>query len=267
MKEALGAPIARLQRWGDGVDAPAAGARNLYPQGFEMKWDVPGAIKQFGHTTARVEAIMEKGNEKAAKSFKQHNLRLLPEQAAALYAYTEEKPEKLYNRLNYAMRTPNSDSELHRYSDYLHHVQTALSNLPAHLSLYDGKVYRGIKIRVKPENYGTVIGDKIIVTGDERVTWQAFSSSTKNSTTSLSFVEHLPGGRLRGSLFIIESKKGKLISTFSAYEAEDEVLFDANSQFKVLKRATSKEEKRTMLDELSKYETSELDVYSLEQLM
>ena len=65
----------------------------------------------------------------------------------------------------------------------------------------------------------------------------------------------------------IESKKGKLISTFSAYEAEDEVLFDANSQFKVLKRATSEQEKRRMLDELSKYETSEIDVYSLEQLM
>ena len=244
-------------RWGDGVDAPAAGARNLYPQGFEMKWDVPDAIKQFGHTTVRVEAIMEKGNEKAAKSYKQHNLRLLPEQAAALYAYTEEEPEKLYNRLNYAMRTPNSDSELHRYSDYLHHVQTALSNLPAHLSHYDGKVYRGIKIRVKPENYAQ----------DERVTWQAFSSSTKNSSTSLSFVEHLPGGRLRGSLFIIESKKGKLISSFSAYEAEDEVLFDANSQFQVLEQATSEEEKRAMLDELSNYDTSELDVYSLVQLM
>ena len=222
-----------------------------------MKWDVPGAIKQFGHTTVRVEAIMEKGNEKAAKSLKQHNLPLLPEQAAALYAYTEEKPEKLYRRLNYAMRTPDSESELHGYADYLHHVQTALSNLPAHLSHYDGKVYRGIKIRVKPENYAQ----------DERVTWQAFSSSTKNSSTSLSFVEHLPGGRLRGSLFIIQSIKGKLISSFSAYEAEDEVLFDANSQFKVLKRATSEQEKRTMLNELSKYETSELDVYSLEQLM
>ena len=37
LKAALGSPDSRAARWGDGVDAPAAGTRNLYPQGFEMQ--------------------------------------------------------------------------------------------------------------------------------------------------------------------------------------------------------------------------------------
>ena len=201
----------------------------------------------------RVEAIMEAGREKAARSMP--HTPLLAEHAAALYAYTEEASEQLYTRLNYVIRTPNTDSELFRYAGYIKHVQTALSSLPTHLSRFHGKVYRGINRRVKPENYAR----------DERVTWQAFSSSTKNSSIALNFVDK-QGSKLRGSLFIIESNKGKLISSFSAYEAEDEVLFDANSQFQVLEQATSEEEKRAMLDELSNYDTSELDVYSLQQL-
>merc|ERR1719482_387485 len=98
-----------------------------------------------------VEAIMEAGREKAARSMP--HTPLLAEHAAALYAYTEEAPEQLYTRLNYVIRTPNTDSELFRYAGYIKHVQTALSSLPTHLSRFHGKVYRGINRRVKPENY------------------------------------------------------------------------------------------------------------------
>ena len=45
-------PLARVKRWGDGLEAPAAGLRNFVPQGFEVTLDVSDAIARFGHSAS-----------------------------------------------------------------------------------------------------------------------------------------------------------------------------------------------------------------------
>ena len=118
MKEALGAPIARLQRWGDGVDAPAAGARVFFPDGFELTQTVEEAIAQFGsHDKQALANTMAESRQKALAKKK-----LRPDSAAAIYAYTEET--NLYHDLNHAMRTPGPDAEskLKRYAPFIKHT-------------------------------------------------------------------------------------------------------------------------------------------------
>jgi hypothetical protein len=245
----------RVKRWGDGLEAPAAGSRNFVPQGFEVTLDVPEAIACFGHSASHVTQIMDAGRAKASTS----PTPLAPAHAAALYAYTEETP--LYGTLNYTMRTPHTDStptdtELKRYADYLVHTERALGSLPTHVSGLQGKVYRGIKALLNPDVYAP----------GKRITWQAFSSSTKKQTATLEFVNVLPGRKLSGSLFVIDSITAKDIRHFSAIPSEEEVLFPPNSQFKVEKVVTSEQEKKALLDQLGAYNMADLDVYVLKQM-
>jgi hypothetical protein len=247
-------PVARVKRWGDGLDAPAAGARNFVPQGFEVTLDVPEAIAQFGHSASHIAQIMDAGRAKAFTS----PTPLAVAHAAALYAYTEETP--LYGTLNYTMRTPHTsstptDSDLKRYADYLTHTWSALGSLPTHVSESQGKVYRGIKVLLNPDVYAP----------GKRITWQAFSSSTKKQTATLDFV-NISGRKLSGSLFVIDSITAKDIRHFSAIPSEEEVLFPPNSQFKVAKVVASEQEKKALLNELGAYDMTDLDVYVLKQM-
>ena len=179
--------------------------------------------------------------------------------AAALYAYTEETP--LYGTLNYTMRTPHTpsrptDTELKRYGDYIVHTERALSSLPTHVSELLGNVYRGIKVLLNPDIYAA----------GKRITWQAFSSPTKKQMATLEFVNVLPGRRLQGSLFVIDSITAKDIRHFSAIPSEEEVLFPPNSQFKVEGVVASGVQKRATLSQLGAYNMDDLDVYLLKQL-
>jgi hypothetical protein len=263
ISEAVAAPAApamppavgRVKRWGEGLEAPAAGSRNFLPQGFEVTLDVSEAIARFGHSASHVAQIMEAGRVKASTS----PTPLASAHAAALYAYTEET--LLYGTLNYTMRTPHTpntptDTELKRYCDYIVHTERALSSLPTHVSEVLGKVYRGIKILLNPDIYAL----------GKRITWQAFSSSTKKQTATLEFVSVLPGRKLSGSLFVIDSITAKDIRHFSTFPSEEEVLFPPNSQFKVEKLVTSEQEKRAELDQLCAYDMTDLDVYVLKQI-
>ena len=94
----------RPRRWGDGIEAPAAGTRHFVPPGFEVTRDVAQSIAMFGHSPAHVAEIVEAGRRKAAMC----PFPLAVEHAAALYAYTEETP--LYGTLNYTMRTPHTQN-------------------------------------------------------------------------------------------------------------------------------------------------------------
>ena len=248
-------PVARVKRWGDGLEAPAAGARNFLPQGFEVTLDVSEAIACFGHSVSHVAQIMDTGRFKASTS----STPLASVHAAALYAYTEETP--LYGMLNYAMRTPHTtttptDAELKRYGDYIIHTDRALSSLPTHVSEVQGKVYRGIKSLLNPNIYAP----------GNRITWQSFSSSTKNQMATLDFLNMLPSRKLQGSLFVIDSITAKDIRHFSAIPSEEEVLFPPNSQFKVEKVVTIEQEKKALLNQLGAYDMSDLDVYVLKQI-
>jgi len=224
-------------------------------QGFMVTLDVPEAIARFGHSASHIEQIMAAGRAKASTS----QAPLAPAHAAALYAYTEETP--LYGTLNYTMRTPHTsstptDTELKRYADFLVHTEKALGSLPTHVSELEGKVYRGIKVLLNHDIYAP----------GKRITWQAFSSSTKKQTATLNFVNLLPGRKLSGSIFVIDSITAKDIRHFSAIPSEEEVLFPPNSQFKVEKVVTSEKEKKALLDQLSAYDMTDLDVYVLKQI-
>ena len=249
------APVTRVKRWGDGLEAPAAGSRNFVPQGFEVTLDVSDAISRFGHSASHVAQIMNAGRAKASTS----STPLASTHAAALYAYTEESP--LYGTLNHTMRTPHTpttptDTELKRYGDYIVHAERALSSLPTHVSEILGNVYRGIKVLLSPDIYAP----------GKRITWQAFSSSTKKQSATLDFVNVLPGRKLSGSLFVIDSITAKDIRHFSAIPDEEEVLFPPNSQFKVEKVVTSEQEKKALLNQLGAYDMTDLDVYVLKQI-
>ena len=213
--------------------------------------EVPEAIARFGHSDSHIARIMEAGRVKASTS----PTKIAPDHAAALYAYTEES--SLYGTLNYTMRTPHTpstptDTDLKRYADYLVHTQSALGSLPTHV----GKVYRGINILLNHDIYAL----------GKRITWQAFSSSTKKQTVTLKFVNQLPERKLLGSLFVIDSITAKDIRHFSAIPDEEEVLFPPNSQFKVEKVVTSEQEKRALLADLGAYNMTDLAVYVLKQI-
>ena len=231
------------------------GSRHFVPQGFEVTLEVPEAIARFGLSASDVKRIMDAGRAKASTS----STPLAAAHAAALYAYTEETP--LYGTLNYTMRTPHTDStptdtELKSYADYLTHTSSALGSLPTHVSELHGKVYRGIKVLLNPDVYAP----------GKRITWQAFSSSTKKQMATLEFVNVLPGRKLSGSLFVIDSITAKDIRHFSAIPSEEEVLFPPNSQFKVEKVVESEQEKKALLDQLGAYNMTDLDVYVLKQM-
>ena len=220
-----------------------------------MTLEVPEAISRFGHSADLVANIMQSGRAKALTA----PTPLAAAQAAALFAYTENSP--LYGTLNYCMRTPHTastptDTQLKRYADYIWHTIGALGNLPAHVSEVHGKVFRGIKVLLNP----------LIYAAGKRVTWQAFSSSTKNQLATLEFVTQLAGRKLHGSLFVIHSITAKDIRHFSAFPSEEEVLFPPNSQFKVESIVTSEHAKKQLLDQLGAYDMTDLDVYLLRQV-
>jgi hypothetical protein len=222
------------------------------PQGFEVTLEVPEAIARFGHSASHIARIMEEGRVKASTS----STPLAPAHAAALYAYTEEE-SPLYRTLNDTMRTPHTpstptDNKLKLYADYIVHAQSALGCLPTHV----GKVFRGMDVLLPPDIYAP----------GKRITWQAFSSSTKKQTATLVFMNQLPERKLMGSLFVIDSITGKDIRHFSAIPSEEEVLFPPNSQFKVEKIVASEQEKKALLADLGAYKMTDLDVYVLKQI-
>jgi hypothetical protein len=244
----------RIKRWGDGLDSPAAGARNFTPHGFVANPDVAASIRPFGHDDTHIATIMQRGRQKARTS----PAPLAERHAAVLYAYTEETP--LYGELNFTMRTPHSaahptDTKLRSYAHFVTHARNALNSLPPHISEVHGQVYRGIRALLPPDVYAV---GKVI-------TWQAFSSSTKKQLATLDFVAQLPGRRLQGSLFIISSIGAKDIRHFSALPGEEEVLFPPNSQFRVLAHVSSEQAKRDKLQQLRAFDMRDLDVYELEQ--
>jgi hypothetical protein len=250
-------PATRVKRWGDGLDSPAAGSRHFYPPGFTVTRDVPEAIASFGHSPHYISQIMDAGRAMATTA----SAPVAAKYAAAICAYTEDS--RLYPILTFTMRTPHTslnptDTELRQYADFIVHTERALSCLPAHVSELPGHgmVYRGIRAILNPTVYAQ----------GKLVTWQGFSSSTRKQLAILEFVDRLPGRKLQGSLFVIESITAKDIRQFSSFPNEEEVLFAPNSQFRVESVLASEADKKAALEQLVAYDMTELDVYVLKQI-
>jgi len=172
-------PVTRVKRWGDGLEAPAAGSRHFYPPGFIVTRDVQEVIEAFGHSPAQISEIIYAGRAKAATAATPMTGKL----AATIYAYTQDSP--LYMMLTFTMRTPHTslnptDTELKQFADFIVHAELALSCLPAHVSELPGHgmVYRGIRVLLNPALYAP----------GKHVTWQGFLSSTDDERAS----PHLP---------------------------------------------------------------------------
>lgn len=170
------------------------------------------------------------------------------EHAEAIEAYTHES--QLYANLNRICHE-ESEKQFQVFMDYLYHLEQAASSLPN----FVGSCFRGLKHRVNPSAYkeGTAI------------TWQAPSSSSRKVTVLIDFIGN-NGESLWGSFFKCHSKSGKRLDHISVFPHEEEVLFQINSHFKVLKVVQTEKEKQNELPELAQYDLKNLDVYVLEQL-
>jgi hypothetical protein len=120
---------------------------------------------------------------------------------------------------------------------------------------YIGCAYRGLDAKLKASAYGV----------GETITWQQFSSASRKQQVARRFTTQ-QGDRLVGTLFVIECKTAKDIEDFSAFPEEAEVLLKYNTHFKVKSKVTDTAQKMQLLDDLSAYDLSLLDVYVLKEM-
>ena len=180
----------KKNRWGDGLEAPASGARQFFPPGWTPSKDLAQAVQALGLTEQDVATLMDKAQRKLAM-LSLLNIHVSDRLVAAVLAYTQETPN-LYAALNQACRTPGGQWEqlLAHFRDYLHLLNSAVQALPN----FSGEVYRGIDDCTLGEAYA--VGNTI--------TWQQFSSASKKPRVAVRFLGKSSHGILRGSLFVIQ---------------------------------------------------------------
>lgn len=206
---------------------------------------------EFGQTEEDVRALAA-GAKRHKSKLDKLAISVSEKSVAAVLAYTKEEPN-LYADLNEACRTPGGRWEqlLVFYRDYLYLLDRAIQTFPN----FTGEVYRGIK--------SCGLGDAYVE--GKTITWQQFSSASKKAHVALTFLgSH--GGRLVGSLFILQVENGKELEMCSQFPAEAEVLLPLNSHFKVRRIIKANATKMEILPLLKHYEISELVLYELEQL-
>mmetsp|Transcript_29995 Transcript_29995/g.72245 ORF Transcript_29995/g.72245 Transcript_29995/m.72245 type:complete len:365 (+) Transcript_29995:63-1157(+) len=248
------APARVRNRWGDGLEAPAAGMRPFFPSGWTPTKTVGDAVKVFGQSDEEVQQLLTDAKRNAAK-LKLLDISLSDKLVAAVLAYTKERPN-LYADLNEACRTPGGHWErlLEHYRDYLYHLDRAVQALPN----FSGETYRGIQ----------TVGLGHAYREGATITWQQFSSASKVLLVAIQFL-HLRVGssaQLSGSLFVLQVEAGKQLELCSEFPSEKEVLLPLNSHFKVSKIIQDDAGKVQRLPLLGNYDVSGLVVYVLEQL-
>eukprot|EP00930_Biecheleria_cincta_P027902 TRINITY_DN194_c1_g2_i2.p1 TRINITY_DN194_c1_g2~~TRINITY_DN194_c1_g2_i2.p1 ORF type:complete len:445 (+),score=72.81 TRINITY_DN194_c1_g2_i2:89-1423(+) len=252
-----GAPDAgsrRHNRWGEGIEAPAAGARDFIKPGWTPQETEESSLANFGMTRGEIDDLQNRAQAKHQELESLDILRICFGFVLIIMSYTDEN-DKLYPVLNKCMRTSGAAAEkrLNRFVEYIYYLTSALASLPT----YTGKVVRGISVRLDASLYAV----------GKTITWQGFSSSTKNAMVVVrnKFVD-VSGSELSGSIFVIASRSGKEIEELSTYPEEEEVLFKENSFFKVVGKPTSQADKLRLLPELSAYGLTNLDVYEMKQV-
>jgi len=255
-KQAMQGKIRKRNRWADGLDAPAAGARDFFPPGWVPTRDAFESIEKFGHQPSDLQKLQTKG-ERMERELRELGMRRTTAQHCSIItAFTEENDIDLYGRLGHACRTAGGVAEmrLRLYLDYLYHLQEAHATLDS----FVGRVYRGIKERLNTDSYAP----------GKTITWQQFSSTSKKQQVAQRFLLRNPSGKkLCGTFFVIDlSSAGKEIAIFSAFPEEEEVLVKYNTFFKVVKKLETEAEKKAELPDLSGYDMADVDAYVLRQL-
>jgi ankyrin repeat protein/uncharacterized protein YegL len=135
---------------------------------------------------------------------------LQPQLIFALYMYTS--PTSLSKLVNEAVM---NGSNLELIKPFIQTLREALAVLPAHV----GEVYR---------NINTVCDRTLYRVGNE-VDWSTFSSASLDWSTLGDFKN-----KKTGTVFIINSKSGRLVRAFSAFPQDGELIFAPGSRFRVV---------------------------------
>ncbi|CAF1158288.1 unnamed protein product [Adineta ricciae] len=166
------------------------------------------ALKYNLKNVKNLEAALTTAKQKCVKS----SGGLTEDESAALYIYTMEiSPATVYAIINDLLRD-NDAMNAQPWFSYLKLLSTAVSKLPT----YSGNVWRGVRGNVA-KNYKKGMP----------VCWWAFTSCT----TSLSVIKEFLPMKGQGTIFMIECVSGRLISNYSEYESEDEVLLMPGIRF------------------------------------
>ncbi|CAF0965329.1 unnamed protein product [Adineta steineri] len=138
---------------------------------------------------------------------------LTREESAAIYIYTMDWGEQsLYRVLNGLLRIKDR-TVLVPWHGYLKLFDTALKKLPSHhISLW-----RGVNVDIS----------KNFKEGEELTWWNITSSSSL-----VKVVKQFLGQS--STLFLIEAKNGKLISAYSSFPGENEVILGLGTQVRVV---------------------------------
>ena len=178
---------------------------------------------------------------------------LKEEDLLAIYTYSYELKSRqdpaqswvhqIYRDMNASMRK-RDETALNLWRPFIFHLDKAL----AKLSCFTQTLWRGV---------GVTFDDRVYAHG-EIVSWPAFSSSSLDIRVAQDFfMGKEQEVREGGTLFLLKTKYGRRVYTYSKFPEEREVLFPSNSTFRVTRRLT-KEEK-------SQYNTT-IDIVELEQV-
>ncbi|CAF1468412.1 unnamed protein product [Adineta steineri] len=138
---------------------------------------------------------------------------LTREESAAIYIYTMDWGEQsLYRVLNGLLRI-NDRTVLVPWHNYLKLFDSALKKLPSHqISLW-----RGVNVDIS----------KNFKEGEE-LTWWNITSSSSLLKVAKQFLGQ------SSTLFLIEAKNGKLISAYSNFPAENEVILGMGTRVRIV---------------------------------
>jgi hypothetical protein len=141
---------------------------------------------------------------------------LTRDESASIYLYTMDWGEQsLYRVLNKALRVADR-SVLVPWHGYLKLFNTALQKLPSHHMI----LWRGINVDIT-KNYKE----------DQELTWWTFTSCS----SAVKVVKQFLG--LVSTLLLVEAKNGKLISVYSNFPDENEVILGLGTRLRVVSDA------------------------------
>jgi len=139
---------------------------------------------------------------------------LSKDQSASIYIYTMEWGEQtLYRVLNQALRSENRQA-LKIWFPYLKLFDTALNLLPTVKEV----VWRGVPLDIGKS-----------FTKDQIFAWWSVSSCS----SSVNVIETFLQNKSNSTLFLIEAVNGKKVSSYTEYEAEDEIILKTGTEFRV----------------------------------
>ena len=135
-----------------------------------------------------------------------------------------------YDAINEALREKFTDEELSEtpIKDQIKSISAFLRDAPK----YNGITYRGMGFDIANwgdrDRYNKFIND---FTDSEFITLPSFTSTTHNKEIAIGFTGTRTTQRI---LFEIESKHGVVLDGAAQFAKEQEILFDKDSQFKVI---------------------------------